>query len=165
MLLTHYLHTSLPTYLGTSLPMYLTTYIPHYLRTSLPTYLTTYVPHYLRTSLPTYQTTYVPHYLCTSLLMNLTLVKTGNSQTPFLFIFVFSNSIQSTTNKNCRCIWFELPRTCACFDSDHFANCCTTLQCDQIGPFLKVLGNKFSSKSNQNILLLYWAILKRIAFK
>ena len=68
MLLTHYLHTSLPTYLGTSLPMYLTTYIPHYLCTSLPMYLTTYVPHYLRTKLPTYLTTYVPHYLWTSLL-------------------------------------------------------------------------------------------------
>ena len=39
-----------------------------------------------------------------------------------------------------------------------------SLQCDQIGRFLKVLGNKFSFKSSPKVFCDFWALLKNITF-
>ena len=35
-------------------------------------------------------------------------------------------------------------------------------QCDQIGRFLQVLGNKFSHKSTSDILVIFWAISNNV---
>ena len=46
--------------------------------------------------------------------------------------------------------------------SKHFLGPC--YQCDQIGRFLKVLGNKVPCKSSHNILQQFWAIVKMALF-
>ena len=35
-------------------------------------------------------------------------------------------------------------------------------QCDQIGQFLQVLGNKLSHKSSPNILVIFWTISNNV---
>ena len=65
----HQLHSYLPTYQYTCLPVYLPTYqytyLPAILPTCISTYLYIYLPVYLPTCISTYQYTYLPVYLPT----------------------------------------------------------------------------------------------------
>ena len=58
----------------------------------------------------------------------------------------------------CR-IWPDLDRT----DETFLGICCD--QCDQIGRFLQVLGNKLSHKSFQNIFVSFWAISNNVTVR
>ena len=45
----------------------------------------------------------------------------------------------------------------------HNHNCC--IMSDQIGQFLKVIGEKFAYKSSANISMIFWSILESNTFK